>query len=43
MSSASLVWVKYLRNESFFVTDPQLYNSIPATLRKLENGRFSEK
>ena len=36
ISRAPLAWVRSLRNGSFFVIGPQLYNSIPATLRELE-------
>ena len=46
ISSVSPVWANVtisLRNGSFFVTGPQLYNSIPATLRELENGDEREK
>ena len=43
INSASPAWVKSLRNGSFFVIGPQLYNSIPATLRELENEDEGEK
>ena len=43
ISSASPAWVKSLTNGSFFVIGPQLYNSIPATLRELENEDEGEK
>ena len=36
ISRALLAWVRSLRNGRFFVIGPQVYNSIPATLRKLE-------
>ena len=35
--------VKFLRNGSFFVISPQLYNSISASLRELENDNEVEK
>ena len=41
--TASPSWVRSLRNGSFFVIGPQLYNSIPATLRELENEDEGEK
>ena len=43
ISSTSLAWVRCFRNGSFFEIGPQLYNSIPATLRGLENDNEGEK
>ena len=37
ISRTTPAWIKSLRNNSFFVLGPQLYNSIPADLRELEN------
>ena len=37
ISRTSPAWIKSLRNNSFFVMGPQLYNSIPAALRELED------
>ena len=34
---------KILKNGNFFITGPQLYNSIPATFRELENDNEGEK
>ena len=43
VSSASPACVKSLKNGNFFITGPQLYNSIPATFRELENDNEGEK
>ena len=39
--TASPSWVRSLRNGSFFVIGPQLYNSIPATQRDLGTSQNS--
>ena len=42
-SSASPAWLRSLKNGSFSVIAQHLYNSIPATLRELENDNEGEK
>ena len=43
ISSAPSAWVRSLRNGSFFIIGPQLHNSNPDTLGKLENHDKGEK
>ena len=43
ISSAPSAWVRSLRNGSFFIIGPQLHNSNPDTLEKLENHDKGEK
>jgi len=35
--STSPTWAKRIRNSSFFVQGPRLYNKLPSHLRELEN------